>query len=191
MFGLPRNLDTTLKVFQEQQKLRLSTTSHVIRSTSLPNTTKIFTNPFLNKPLNNTKEGIATFAIPTNSNSNSSSSIIPTTVASIAAAITPIKCAGNLWLERLEKMGKSLAKQKELELKRRTVGSRVDVTLGKNTANTLSAGDIRLANVRKTLNNCGVIRSDDQIKFHDAFIMATLPKIYGENWTTDSVRKHS
>jgi hypothetical protein len=69
------------------------------------------------------------------------------------------------------------------------VGSRVDKTLGKMTAANLSQGDMRLRNINKTLNNLGVIRSADQILFHESFVAACLPHIYGpEDWSAHSVR---
>lgn len=61
-------------------------------------------------------------------------------------------------------------------MQRRKVQSREDVTMNKNTANSLCSGDIRLRNVRRTLDSVGIIRSSDQISFHEAFIAACLPK---------------
>jgi hypothetical protein len=67
-------------------------------------------------------------------------------------------------------------KETAMEIKRRTVFTREMVTMLKHTASALSAGDIRLRNVRKTLDSLGIIRSHDQIRFHEAFIQACLPK---------------
>ena len=75
-----------------------------------------------------------------------------------------------------------------MELQRNYVGSRVDRTLNKTTARVFCQGDVRLANIYKTLDSLGIIRSADQIAFHDAFIQACLPHIYREDWNANSVR---
>lgn len=80
------------------------------------------------------------------------------------------------------------ADQRLLEQRRLHVGSRVSRTLSKYTSRALCGGDLRLRNIRKTLNSLGIIRSADQITFHEAFIQACLPHIYGEDWNSHSVR---
>ncbi len=45
-------------------------------------------------------------------------------------------------------------------------------------------GDQRLDAIRKTLNNLGYTRSQFQRCFHDAFIRACLPIIFGDEWST-------
>jgi hypothetical protein len=52
-----------------------------------------------------------------------------------------------------------------------------------------SEGDKRLAEIRYLLNNLGPWkRSEDQIKFHNAFIIACLPHIYGKDWNANGAR---
>ena len=96
----------------------------------------------------------------------------------------------NLWIARLGKMQKWAGKQKLLETQRREVYSRETVTMKKNTASTFSAGDSRLRAVRKTLDNVGVIRSSDQILFHNSFIAACLPKSNKEKYRITQKNQH-
>lgn len=52
-----------------------------------------------------------------------------------------------------------------------------------------SEGDKKLAELRLLLNNLGPWRrSEDQIKFHNSFIIACLPHIYGRDWNACGVR---
>jgi hypothetical protein len=94
----------------------------------------------------------------------------------------------NLWLTRMQKMKQCIHKQVDVEFKRRQIQSKEDVTAHKNTARSLCAGDVRLQAIRKLLDNVGIVRSSDQIAFHEAFIAACLPKIYKEEWSQHSVR---
>lgn len=64
----------------------------------------------------------------------------------------------------------------------------MDVTLKQNASKTVCMGDIRLRNIRKMLDSVGVVRSPDQIAFHEAFIEALLPVIFGESWSRNSIR---
>ena len=70
-------------------------------------------------------------------------------------------------------MAKHLDGVEKKESERRHVGSRVDRTLNANTASTLCQGDLRLRNIRKTLNNLGILRSSDQVllKFELCLLM--------------------
>jgi hypothetical protein len=79
-------------------------------------------------------------------------------------------------------------KQYDMEIQRKKVGSRVDRTLGKHTASSLSAGDFRLRSLRRMLDNLGIVRSVDQILFHERFTQACLPHIYGNDWSGSCVR---
>ncbi len=51
-----------------------------------------------------------------------------------------------------------------------------------------SNGDHRLARVRFYLKNMGITRSEDQCRFHQAFIHACLPQIYKDDWMLNSER---
>jgi hypothetical protein len=52
-----------------------------------------------------------------------------------------------------------------------------------------SDGDRKLAKIRYWLNHLGQwTRSIDQIKFHDAFLVACLPHIYGKDWNACGAR---
>lgn len=94
----------------------------------------------------------------------------------------------NLWLQRLGKLKRCLKKEKDIEFERRKISTKEEVTEKKNTASTLCEGDIRLQAIRKLLDSVGIIRSSDQIAFHEAFLAACLPKIYKEKWSENSVR---
>ena len=94
----------------------------------------------------------------------------------------------NLWLDRLRGMCKKLTKQLGIDERRLHIGTRVERTLGQSGATDLCAGDMRLRNIRHTLNNMGYVRSADQIRFHEAFLQACLPKIYGSDWDLHSQR---
>lgn len=94
----------------------------------------------------------------------------------------------SLWLNRLKTLQTSLRKTIELEQQRLHIGSRIERTLGRASATDLCTGDMRLRNIRHTLNHLGIIRSADQIQFHEAFLQACLPKIYGSDWDLHSLR---
>lgn len=49
-------------------------------------------------------------------------------------------------------------------------------------------GDLRLSRLRWYLNSMGFQRSADQMNFHEHFIQAVLPLIYGDEWDQNSVR---
>lgn len=68
------------------------------------------------------------------------------------------------------------------------IHKRVDLSTDplRNDCNT--EGDRRLALLRHTLNNMGIKRSVDQQQFHEHFIHACLPQIYGNDWEENSVR---
>lgn len=83
-----------------------------------------------------------------------------------------------------------LDKQEQQFHKTRSVNSRV---LGAVQAGSFDddfcLGDIRLRKIKTQLNMFGVTRSQDQKRFHDAFILACLPKIYGDKeWNKYSER---
>ena len=79
-------------------------------------------------------------------------------------------------------------RQIDVEKKRLHVGPRVQCTMQRQTATSLCAGDLRLRKILNTLNSLGIVRSVDQCVFHDAFLQACLPKIYGSDWNSNSVR---
>ncbi len=76
---------------------------------------------------------------------------------------------------------KETAKQEEekLVLERRGV---LSADLCRDTRR--GVGDQRLDDIRKLLNSMGVTRSQFQRMFHDAFIRAILPIIYGDEWSS-------
>lgn len=55
-----------------------------------------------------------------------------------------------------------------------------------------SVGDLRLKKIHYLLDHAfdhmGWQRSEAQVEFHDAFIIACLPKIYGDEWESQSSR---
>lgn len=85
-------------------------------------------------------------------------------------------------------MAAACAQEASVERDRVKVRTRVDVTLKQNASKTVCMGDIRLRNIRKMLDSVGVVRSPDQIAFHEAFIEALLPVIFGESWSRNSIR---
>lgn len=74
------------------------------------------------------------------------------------AQATTLRAATPLWLRRIRLMTKHIANTKEVELRRHRVSSRVHRTLEKTTARAFCQGDVRLTNVRKTLNSLGIVR---------------------------------
>lgn len=50
------------------------------------------------------------------------------------------------------------------------------------------AGDEKLRQIRWYLDNFNVIRTDDQIAFHEAQLHGILPLIYGDEWARESTR---
>jgi hypothetical protein len=79
-------------------------------------------------------------------------------------------------------------KVRDQEKERLHIRSRVEVTVQKTSYSEKPQGDIRLAKIRHTLQNLGVILSADQQTFHARFLMAVLPKIYKEEWDSNSAR---
>ncbi len=82
-----------------------------------------------------------------------------------------------LWQQRLKKMLAYARRQLELEQKKRFIRERVQMTMEASTQNDLCLGDQRLRKIRWQLNNFGVIRSADQVMFHEAFIRAWYDSI--------------
>lgn len=73
--------------------------------------------------------------------------------------------------------------------KARSVSSKVDGVVRTSHDDDFCLGDIRLRKMKNQLNMFGVTRSQDQKRFHDAFILACLPKIYGDKeWSKYSQR---
>jgi len=70
----------------------------------------------------------------------------------------------------------------------RHVSSRVDLSLNKRNVSSVCDGDRRLQNIQATLNGLGIVRSADQILFHESFTQACMPHIYGKDWASHSVR---
>lgn len=79
-------------------------------------------------------------------------------------------------------------KEKEIATERsKILRSKLEVYSG-GSDHKICLGDQRLKTVFHLLNNMGYTRSPDQVLFHDSYIHACLPLIYGEEWPKNSVR---
>lgn len=86
------------------------------------------------------------------------------------------------WKHTLEEVEHK--KQESLRIR-----TRVEVTLDDLRDQRSCNGDIRLANLRRTLDSVpGFARSEHQKEFHEAFIQACLPHIYENDWENNAVR---
>ncbi len=86
------------------------------------------------------------------------------------------------WVKRL----REAKAERDESLRIRT---RVEITLDDLRDQRMSDGDIRLAKIRKMLDEVpGFPRSEHQKEFHDAFIAASLPHIFKSSWEANSVR---
>ncbi len=91
------------------------------------------------------------------------------------------------WSNRLSSHIKYHTKREKQELAAHQVRDRDEVFLDPQPS-TANAGDLRLNKLKWWLNNLGVQRSPDQALFHESFIAACLPKIYGNEWNGSSIR---
>lgn len=80
-------------------------------------------------------------------------------------------------------------KKKYEEHKLRTrIGRRIDISTADSSVKTFNRGDARLAKLRWLLDNFGVRRSVEQKQFHEAYIRACLPWIYGDEFEANYAR---
>lgn len=93
----------------------------------------------------------------------------------------------SVFCDALTSFRDDFAKTQQQEKERRRIRGRDDVATNP-TSTVGSLGDERLKKLRYYLNNTGFDRSADQILFHEHFIQACLPLIYGVDWDRNSVR---
>lgn len=154
-------------------------------SAAYPSELQPFVNPFVLE--STSTDGSATSSSPTTTTISPLQGV--DTMGSILSTdSTTLSTTTPLWLSRGRAITSHLERSIATEMLRHKVSSRVDRTLNRTTARAFCQGDVRLANIRKTLNNLGIIRSADQIKFHEAFLESCLPHIYKEDWNANSVR---
>lgn len=92
-------------------------------------------------------------------------------------------------VHRLEQFRKNSEFDRKKFFKQATLDTRLDLTLDPLRDLGNSDGDQRLQEIRYWLNNLGEwVRSPDQIIFHEAFIVACLPHIYGKDWSNAGAR---
>jgi len=69
------------------------------------------------------------------------------------------------------------------------IRTRLEVSLDSDWESKECYGDVRLRKIRMLLERgLKIERSEDQVEFHEAFIQACLPKIYGADWADNCVR---
>jgi hypothetical protein len=106
---------------------------------------------------------------------------------SLSEAALPL--IGNRWLDISRRCFSSAVAERDVALQRLTVRDRIAVIEQDKVSTGDSDGDYRMRQLRWILNNLGIVRSADQIVFHEAFIKACLPLIYGvREWETSMVR---
>lgn len=81
-----------------------------------------------------------------------------------------------------------LADEALKQYQRRCLRTRIELAADYLRDVTATDGDKRLSGIRYTLNNLGISRSEDQVRFHQAFTHACLQQIYNESWAEHSVR---
>lgn len=96
--------------------------------------------------------------------------------------------ASSLWLQRLKNTRSYYHKQVGLEVEKFQVRTRVQLSEVSASESKICIGDTRLKRLYHTLDNLGIIRSEDQITFHGAFTANCLPKIYGTEWNKHGSR---
>jgi hypothetical protein len=97
--------------------------------------------------------------------------------------------APNGWVQRFEDLSKRLLEEDTISEKASIIRSRLDVCCDTGWESVECLGDSRMRKIRWYLEKGFKIeRWEEQIMFHDAFLEACLPKIYGDEWSTNSVR---
>lgn len=95
---------------------------------------------------------------------------------------------GTRWLDTAQTIYQHYVAERDNRLRQLEIHDRMALIEKPAHHKNESAGDNRLRTLRYLLNNMGIIRSADQVQFHDAFIKACLPLVYGpQEWETQSV----
>jgi hypothetical protein len=106
----------------------------------------------------------------------------PSAPFGIAFGASPLAYASALSLFQSE-----FNEEQAQERSRRRIRTRERVITEPN-PNKQCMGDLRLLKLRWYLSNTGFSRSADQVNFHEHFIQACLPLIFGDEWDKNSVR---
>lgn len=102
------------------------------------------------------------------------------------AATLPIS---DYWLQVMSRMLKKKEAQEASERKSRNIRSRAEVLRDTGWATQECQGDKRVRDIQEMLQKgFGYTRSEHQVMFHQFFLQACLPKIYGEEWPDHSQR---
>ena len=94
----------------------------------------------------------------------------------------------NRWIQLSKSMETEWVHRAEDIKKRMRIRSRLEVSTDALRDMRSSMGELRYRRIQAMLNNFGVTRSNDQKRFHAAFLQACLPKIFGREWDYNSLR---
>jgi hypothetical protein len=93
------------------------------------------------------------------------------------------------WLEEIASYRKDLRRECVAAIQRKLIYNRTDISTDLRRDINICNGDERVRKMREQLDNFeGYVRSPDQMKFHEAFIQASLPKIYRADWQDHAQR---
>jgi hypothetical protein len=108
----------------------------------------------------------------------------------IDAEHVKIAADGTLFSSRLEFFREVYQDAYKLAIKNKTIRSRKDVSTDWARDLGHSGGDVRYRKMQELLNNMGngLVRSEDQVVFHNGFTTAVLPHVYGDDWEANCVR---
>jgi hypothetical protein len=110
-------------------------------------------------------------------------------ISQLSLSEAALPAIGNRWLDISTRVYGDCVAQRDVALQRLVVRDRIAVIEQDKVSTGDSDGDYRMRTLRVLLNNMGIVRSADQVTFHEAFIKACLPLIYGaREWETSMVR---
>jgi hypothetical protein len=93
------------------------------------------------------------------------------------------------WIDMFRRVSDVLETEYNQQQESLTIRKRMDVATDNGWDIQECQGDQRLRRIRTMLESgLKIERSEDQILFHDAFIEASLPKIYGSDWNNHCIR---
>lgn len=101
------------------------------------------------------------------------------------ASMPPI---GNHWLDMGQKVHAHCVSLRDMALRRLTIRDRVAIATEREQKSLETEGDKRLKTLMHHLNNMGIVRSADQVNFHNNFIKACLPIVYAADWEVKMVQ---
>jgi hypothetical protein len=103
-------------------------------------------------------------------------------------AVPPPSCSSH-WVSIAEKVASRHEKEEARRKEANVIRKRIEVARDQGWGSVDCQGDKRLRDIQRMLESgIGITRSPDQVLFHTCFILACLPKIYGEQWNDHSLR---